>query len=589
MINIYVRKGALQNVKKLLRYMRPYTKECILGPLLKLAEATLELLVPLVMAAIIDRGIYGADRGYVTWMCLLLAGLGLVGLGFSVTAQYFAAKAATGFTARLRQVLFAHIQKLSYTALDDVSTATLVTRLTSDMNQVQNGVNLALRLLLRSPFVVFGAMIMAFTLDVPGALVFAVIIPLLAAVVFGIMLPCIPLYKKVQARLDRVLGRTRENLAGVRVIRAFRKEQSEIAAFDEDNGALTDSQNFVGRISALLNPLTYVLINAAILVLLWTGAIRVEHGILTQGVVVALYNYMSQILVELIKLANLIITITKSIACGNRIQAAMEIPPAADSDAAPAAVPGAPRVELRHVTLRYHADSEPALTDISLAVQPGETLGIIGGTSAGKTSLVNLVPRFYDATEGTVLVDGVDVQQIPADALRRRIGVVPQQAVLFHGTVRDNLRYGDREATDEQLWEALAAAQAKAVVEDKPGGLDFVIEQGGRNLSGGQRQRLTIARALTRRPDILILDDSAAALDYATEAALRQALGALPFKPTVLLISQRVASVQSANRIAVLEDGHLAGLGTHEELLSTCAVYKEIYDSQVKREVSDRG
>ncbi len=576
-------------MKKLLRYMRPYTKECILGPLFKLLEASLELLVPLVMATIIDGGIYTGNKRYVVWMCLLMAGLGLVGLGFSVTAQYFAAKAATGFVARLRQVLFAHIQKLSYTALDDVSTSTLVTRLTSDQNQVQNGVNLALRLLLRSPFVVFGAMIMAFTLDVPGALVFAVIIPLLSVAVFGIMLPCIPLYKKVQARLDAVLGHTRENLSGVRVIRAFRKENAQIAAFDEDNQALTVSQTFVGRVSALLNPLTYVLINAAILVLLWTGAIRVEHGLLTQGVVIALYNYMSQILVELIKLANLIINITKAIACGNRIQAVLEIPVVKDSSAAPATVEGAPRIEFRDVTLRYHADSDAALENISLSVQPGETLGIIGGTSAGKTSLISLVPRFYDATEGTVLVDGVDVQDFPAATLRQRIGIVPQQAVLFHGSVRDNLLWGDTRATDDQLWDALEAAQAKAVVEDKPGGLDFVIEQGGRNLSGGQRQRLTIARALTRRPEILILDDSAAALDYATEAALRQAVASLPWKPTTLLISQRVASVQQADRIAVLEDGHLVGLGTHAELLAACPVYKEIYDSQTKQEVSDRG
>ncbi|MBE6778924.1 MAG: ABC transporter ATP-binding protein [Ruminococcaceae bacterium] len=574
-------------MKKLLRYMRPYTKECILGPLLKLAEATLELLVPLVMAAIIDNGIHTNDRGYVVWMCLLLAGLGLVGLGFSVTAQYFAAKAATGFTARLRQVLFGRIQRLSYATLDEVSTPTLVTRMTSDMNQVQNGVNLALRLLLRSPFVVFGAMIMAFTLDVPGALVFAVVIPLLSVAVFGIMLPCIPLYKKVQTRLDKVLGRTRENLDGVRVIRAFRKEPDELEAFRADNDALTDAQNFVGRISALLNPLTYVLINAAILVLLWTGAIRVEHGILTQGVVVALYNYMSQILVELIKLANLIITITKAVACGNRIQAVLELP--VDQDGQATLPAKAPAVAWQDVTLRYHPDSEPALSHVTLTVQPGETLGIIGGTSAGKTSLVNLVPRFYDATEGAVLVGGVDVQQLQAADLRRHIGVVPQQAVLFHGTVRENLLYGDTDATDEVLWEALEAAQAKGVVEDKPGGLDFVIEQGGRNLSGGQRQRLTIARALTRRPDILILDDSAAALDYATEAALRASLRSLSFRPTVLLISQRVASVQEADRIAVLEDGRLVGLGTHAQLLEDCPVYREIYASQMQKEVTDRG
>ncbi len=571
-------------LKKLFTYLRPYRKECVLGPLFKLLEATLELLVPLVVAAIIDRGIGSGDRPFAVWMCLLMAGLGLVGLAFSVTAQYFAAKAATGFTAKLRQVLFAHIQKLSYKTLDDTHTATLVTRLTSDMNQVQNGVNLTLRLLLRSPFVVFGAMVMAFTIDVPSALVFAVIIPVLGLAVFGIMLPCIPLYKKVQARLDTVLGRTRDNLAGVRVIRAFRKEPAETAAFDTDNTALTHAQNFVGRISALLNPLTYVLINAAILVLLYTGAIRVEAGILTQGMVVALYNYMSQILVELVKLANLIISITKAVACGNRIQTALELPVAADAHVAPTFSAGAPRVEFRDVTLRYHPDSAPALENISLSVAPGETLGIIGGTSAGKTSLVNLIPRFYDATEGQVLVDGADVQTIPAALLRGRIGIVPQQAALFHGTVADNLRWGDPEADEAALWSALEAAQAKDVVADKPGGLDYVIEQGGRNLSGGQRQRLTIARALVRGPDILILDDSAAALDYATEAALRRALSDLPGNPTLLLISQRVATVRHAHRIAVLDEGRLVGLDTHERLLQTCPVYQEICHSQNREE-----
>lgn len=578
-------------LKKLLRYLRPYTKECILGPLFKLLEATLELLVPLVMAAVIDHGIAAGDKPYILQRCLLLAGLGLAGLVFAVTAQYFAAKAATGFVTRLRQVLFSHIQRLSYSTLDEVNTATLVTRMTSDMNQVQSGTNLVLRLLLRSPFVVFGAMVMAFTLDVRSALVFAVIIPVLSVVVFGIMLPCIPLYKRVQGRLDAVLEHTRENLTGVRVIRAFRKEADETAAFDRDNDALTAAQNFVGRISALLNPLTYVLINGAILVLLWTGAIRVEAGLLTQGTVVALYNYMSQILVELIKLANLIINVTRSVACGNRIQSVLDLPPAADAAGGdlPAAAPGTPRVEFRDVTLRYHTDSAPALEHISLAVMPGETLGIIGGTSAGKTSLVNLVPRFYDASEGQVLVDGTDVQTLPATVLRQRIGVVPQQAVLFAGSIRDNLRWGDLTAPDEVLWQALETAQAKAVVEDKPGGLDFRLEQGGRNLSGGQRQRLTIARALVRRPDILILDDSAAALDYATEAGLRQALRQLPQRPTVLLISQRMASVRHADRIAVLEDGALVGLGTHEALLESCPVYREICASQMPEEVSTHG
>lgn len=577
-------------MKKLLRYMRPYTGECIFGPLLKLAEATLELLVPLVVAAIIDYGIAADDRRYIFCMCLLLAGLGLVGLVFSVSAQYFAAKAATGFTAKLREVLFSHIHRLSYTTLDEVNTATLVTRMTNDMNQVQNGVNLFLRLLLRSPFVVFGAMVMAFTIDVPSAIIFAVIIPVLAVVVFGIMLPCIPLYKRVQTRLDTVLGRTRENLTGVRVIRAFCKEEEEIAAFHDDNAALTAAQNFVGRISALLNPLTYVLINAAILLLLWTGALRVEAGLLTQGAVVALYNYMTQILVELIKLANLIINLTRAVACGNRIQTVLELPVAADAVApAPAAVAGAPRVEFKNVTLQYHADSAPALENISLAVAAGETLGIIGGTSAGKTSLVNLLPRFYNATAGQVLVDGVDVQSIPAAALRGRIGIVPQHPTLFGGSIRDNLLWGNKDASDEVLWAAIEAAQAKAVVEDKPGGLDHMLEQNGRNLSGGQRQRLTIARALVRQPDILILDDSAAALDYATEAALRRSLASLPNKPTILLISQRVSSIRHADRIAVLEEGKLVGLGTHESLLTACPVYQEICASQMQEEVTDNG
>ncbi len=576
-------------MRKLLRYMRPYTTECILGPLLKLAEATLELLVPLVMAVIIDRGIGGNDTPFAVWMCVLLAGLGVVGFGFSVTAQYFAAKASVGFTARVRQVLFHHIQHLSYAAVDSIKPATLITRMTGDMNQVQSGVNLALRLLLRSPFVVFGAMVMAFTIDVPSALIFAVIIPLLGVAVFGIMLPCIPLYKRVQATLDTVLSRTRENLTGARVIRAFRKEQDEIAAFDEDTAELTASQNFVGRISALLNPLTYVMINAAVLVLLWTGAIRVETGILTQGMVVALYNYMSQILVELIKLANLIINITKAIACGNRVAAILDIPAAHDADTAPDYIDGAPRVEWCDVTLRYHEGSAAALEHISLSVQAGEILGIIGGTSAGKTSLVNLVPRFYDASDGVVAVDGVDVQRIPAVHLRRRIGIVPQQAALFRGTVRDNLLVGNPDATDEELWDALAAAQASDMIKDKPLELDHLIEQHGRNLSGGQRQRLTIARALVRHPDILILDDSAAALDYATEAALRRAITDLPDRPTVLLISQRIASVQTADRIAVLEEGALVGVGTHDELLNTCDVYREIYESQTREEVSERG
>ncbi|MBQ1950139.1 MAG: ABC transporter ATP-binding protein [Clostridia bacterium] len=573
-------------MRKLLRYMKPYRKECIAGPLLKLAEAVLELLIPLLVAAIIDHGLSGSDRKpYVIGLCLAMAALGLVGLAFSLTAQYFSAKAATGFAARLRGALFHHIQRLSYRTLDETSTATLITRLTGDTNQVQTGVNLALRLLLRSPFVVFGAMFMAFTLDVQAAWIFVVIIPLLAVAVFGIMLPCIPLYKHVQKRLDTVLGRTKETLSGVRVVRAFRKEEEEIAAFQDSNAALTGAQLFVGRIGALLNPLTYVLINGAILALLWSGAIRVQAGLLTQGVVVALYNYMSQILVELVKLANLIITITKAVACGKRIEAALELPVAADADAAPAPVPGAPRIAFSDVTLQYHPNSRPALEGVSLSVAPGETMGIIGGTSAGKTTLINLIPRFYDATSGQVCIDGVDVQSIPAETLRGQIGLVPQQAVLFHGTVRENLRFGCPEADDQRLWQALESAQAKDFIQQKPGGLDFVIEQGGRNLSGGQRGRLTIARALVRQPAILILDDSAAALDYATEAALRQALSHLPWHPTILLISQRIATVQAADRIAVLDDGRLTGVGTHEQLLATCPEYQAIAASQKREEV----
>lgn len=576
-------------MKKLRKYIRPYIKESILGPLFKLLEAALELIVPLVVASIIDRGIGQGDRPYVVWMCLLMALLGLIGLLFSVTAQYFAAKAATGFAASLRQTLFRRIMGLSYHAQDDIHSSTLITRMTSDMNQVESGLNMALRLLLRSPFVVFGAMIMAFTLDVPAALVFAVVIPLLCAAVFGIMLPCIPLYKKVQGKLDKVLGHTRENLTGVRVIRAFCKEEDETAAFDQDNQQLTGAQLFVGRISALLNPLTYVLINVALLVLLWTGAIRVDHGLLTQGTVIALYNYMSQILVELIKLANLIISITKSLACAKRIEGMLDLPVEQQADAVPSPVAGAPRISFRDVSLRYHPDSEPALRHITLEVQPGETLGIIGGTSSGKTSLINLIPRFYEASEGQVLVDGVDVRDYPAAALRSRIGVVPQKAELFRGSIRDNLLWGNPLADDQALWEALDWAQAKSMTEEKSGQLDHKIEQGGRNLSGGQRQRLTVARALVRRPSLLLLDDSTAALDYATEASLRQALRTLPWNPTVLLVSQRVAAMQGADRIAVLDDGELVGLDTHENLLHDCTVYQEICRSQKREEASSHG
>ena len=572
-------------MKKLFSYLKDYRKESILGPLFKLLEAALELIVPLVVAAIIDNGIArGQDgRGYIVRMCLVLVALGLVGLLCSVTAQYFAAKASVGFTKKLRHALFAHIQGFSYQTLDTVGTSTIITRMTSDMNQVQTGLNLTLRLLLRSPFVVFGAMIMAFTVDSRAALWFAAAIPVLSVVVFGIMLISMPLYKKVQQLLDKVLGMTRENLTGVRVIRAFGKEQQETADFNRQNEALTAEQKHVGRISALMNPVTYVIINLAILCLIYTGAIRVDAGIITQGAVVALYNYMSQILVELIKLANLIINITKAVACGKRIQTVLEIPSGEVQDTQFEKEASPYRVEFRHVGLRYAGAGAESLTDISFAVRPGETVGVIGGTGAGKTSLVNLIPRFYVATDGAVLIDGQDVRGMDVSALRARIGVTPQKAVLFKGSIRDNLRWGNEDATDADILRAVQTAQADDVLSAK-GGLDAQIEQNGRNLSGGQRQRLTIARALVRKPDILILDDSASALDFATDAALRKALKALPEKPTVFIVSQRTSSIQHADQIIVLEDGAVAGIGTHQKLLESCQVYREIYDSQFKKE-----
>lgn len=569
---------------KLLGYMKSYKKEAVLGPLFKLLEALLELLVPLVIAAVIDTGIAGNDRSYVIRMCLLLVGLGVVGLVFSITAQYFAAKASVGFVSRLRHALFAHIQSLSYTELDTLGTSTLITRMTSDMNQVQSGVNLTLRLLLRSPFVVFGAMIMAFTIDVKAALIFAVTIPVLSVVVFGIMLWCIPLYKRVQRKLDGVLSATRENLTGVRVIRAFCKEEEQISRFDSCNQDLTRTQKYVGRISALMNPVTFVLINLAIIWLVYTGALRVEAGLISQGAVVALYNYMSQILVELIKLANLIINITKSVACGNRIQSVFEIQSTlAEADHAPQPVSSPYAVEFSHVSLRYANAGGDALTDISFAARPGETIGVIGSTGSGKSSLVNLIPRFYDATCGQVLVDGVNVKEYPLDDLRSRIGVVPQKAVLFKGTIRDNLLWGNPDATDAELLEAVQTAQAREVLAQK-GGLDFELEQGGKNLSGGQKQRFTIARALVKHPRILILDDSASALDFATDAALRKAIREMPGNPTVFIVSQRTSSLQHADQILVLEDGAVVGAGTHEELLESCEVYQEIYQSQFRKE-----
>ena len=575
-------------MKKLLCYLKEYKKESVLGPLFKLLEATLELFVPLVVAAIIDTGIGNQDRGYVVKMCLVLVLLGLIGLAFSVTAQYFAAKAAVGFVTTIRHVLFGHIQKLSYAELDTQGTSTLITRMTSDMNQVQNGVNLTLRLLLRSPFVVIGAMVMAFTIDVKAALVFVVGIPALAVVVFGVMLACIPLYRKVQNRLDKVLGLTRENLTGVRVLRAFCKEEEQEAEFQKQNQTLTDTQKFVGRISALLNPLTYVIINVAIIALIWIGAIRVDMGIITQGAVVALYNYMSQILTELIKLANLIINITKSVACGNRIQSVLEVEPSVKDGAATVSGDGeagksAYSVVFEHAGIRYPDAAQEAVSDITLNVRPGETIGIIGGTGSGKSSLVNLIPRFYDCSSGAVYVDGRNVCTYGLTELRDKIGVVPQKSVLFAGTIRSNMQWGKPDATDEEIFAALEIAQAKDVVLKKEKGLDTEVEQGGKNFSGGQRQRLTIARALVKQPEILILDDSSSALDFATDAALRMAIGSMKHKPTLFIVSQRTSAIQYADKIVVLDDGSVVGIGTHEELMNTCEVYREIYDSQYKR------
>ena len=575
-------------MKKLLCYLKEYKKESVLGPLFKLLEATLELFVPLVVAAIIDTGIGNQDRGYVVKMCLVLVLLGLIGLAFSVTAQYFAAKAAVGFVTTIRHVLFGHIQKLSYAELDTQGTSTLITRMTSDMNQVQNGVNLTLRLLLRSPFVVIGAMVMAFTIDVKAALVFVVGIPALAVVVFGVMLACIPLYRKVQNRLDKVLGLTRENLTGVRVLRAFCKEEEQEAEFQRQNQTLTDTQKFVGRISALLNPLTYVIINVAIIALIWIGAIRVDMGIITQGAVVALYNYMSQILTELIKLANLIINITKSVACGNRIQSVLEVEPSVKDGAATVSGDGeagksAYSVVFEHAGIRYPDAAQEAVSDITLNVRPGETIGLIGGTGSGKSSMVNLIPRFYDCSSGAVYVDGRNVCTYGLTELRDKIGVVPQKSVLFAGTIRSNMQWGKPDATDEEIFAAMEIAQAKDVVSKKEKGLDTEVEQGGKNFSGGQRQRLTIARALVKQPEILILDDSSSALDFATDAALRMAIGSMKHKPTLFIVSQRTSAIQYADKIVVLDDGSVVGIGTHEELMNTCEVYREIYDSQYKR------
>lgn len=574
-------------MKKLAFYLREYRKESILGPLFKLLEAFFDLLVPLVVAYIIDYGIGEKRTDRIGWMCALLVGLALVGLACSITAQFFAAKASVGCATRLRHALFAHIQRFAYEDLDRVGGSTLITRLTSDINQIQNGLNLALRLLLRSPFVVFGSMVMAFTIDVPSALIFAVAIPVLCIVVFGIMLLSIPLYRKVQAGLDRILNTTRENLTGVRVIRAFCKEESEKEEFGRQNETLTAMQKFVGRLSALMNPVTYVIINAATIWLIWQGAVQVDSGTLTQGSVVALYNYMAQILVELIKMASLIISITKAVACAQRVEKVLDTEPSMEAPSgSSSAAPNnaAPMVSFHDVSMTYPGAGAPSLSHVSFSAWPGETIGIIGGTGSGKSTLVNLIPRFYDATDGQVEILGQNVKDLPLSHLRDTIGVVPQKAVLFAGSIRENMQWGKKDAGDEDIYKALDIAQAREIVEKKEGGLDFEVEQGGRNLSGGQRQRLTIARALLRDPSILILDDSASALDFATDAALREALRTLRGSSTVFLVSQRTMSLRSADRILVLDDGELVGSGTHEELLKTCRVYQEIHYSQFPEE-----
>lgn len=570
-------------MRKLLRFLKDYKKESILSPLFKLLEASFELFVPLVMAAIIDTGIGNKDGGFILKMCGILILLAIVGLTCSITAQYFAAKAAVGFATKVRHALFDHIQKLSYTEMDTAGTDTMITRMTSDINQAQSGVNMVLRLFLRSPFIVFGAMIMAFTIDVKAALIFVVTIPVLSVVVFGIMIITIPLFRRVQASLDKVLGVTRENLTGSRVIRAFNKEQEEIADFDESNERLTDVQLFVGKISALMNPLTYIIINVALVILIWTGAIQVNIGKISQGEVVALVNYMSQILVELVKLANLIITVTKAIACGNRVQSIFEMETSmVDGNGSKKEDTGY-TVEFRNVSMRYKGAGADTLTGIDFKAKPGDTIGIIGGTGSGKSSVVNLIPRFYDVTEGQVMVDGMDVREYKITDLRDKIGIVPQKAVLFAGTVRSNLAWGKEDATEEEMQQALSVAQAAEVVDKKDGKLDAEVEQGGKNFSGGQKQRLTIARALVKQLEILIMDDSSSALDYATDAKLRQAIHNMPNRPTVFIVSQRAASIMYADKIIVLDDGTVAGTGTHEELLKDCSVYQEIYYSQFKR------
>ena len=586
-------------MKTLLAYLKGYKKESILAPLFKMLEASFELFVPLVMAAIIDVGIANQDKPYIVKMCFVLIALGIIGLVCSITAQYFAAKAATGVGTGIRHGLFEHIQKFTFTEMDQLGTSTLITRMTSDINQIQSGVNLVLRLFLRSPFIVFGAMIMAFTVDVKAALVFVVTIPLLSLIVFGIMLVTMPMYKKVQADLDQVLLATRENLTGARVIRAFNKEEDETKRFENANQILTDAQKYVGRISGMMNPLTYIIVNGAIIALIYVGAVRVDVGDLTQGQVVALINYMSQILVELVKLANLIISVTKAAACLNRVESVLAVKPdmnegevrweSNSSEEGLELKNKVPVVEFSHVSLTYKGTSDTSLSDINFCAEKGQTIGIIGGTGSGKSSLVNLIPRFYDATEGTVKINGRDIKEYQTENLREHIGVVLQKAVLFKGSIADNLRWGKEDATEQEMYDALDISQAREFVDTKQGGLEFQIEQGGRNLSGGQKQRMTIARALVRKPEILILDDSASALDFATDAALRKSIKEMKNQPTVFIVSQRAASIQYADQIIVLDDGEMAGIGTHEELLKDCPIYQEIYYSQFPKEAVANG
>lgn len=573
-------------MKRLMMYLKDYKKESILAPLFKLLEAFFELLVPLVMANIIDYGISNRNMGYIGKMGLLLLLLGVVGLASSITAQFFAAKAAVGFSTQLRQELFDHIEDLSFTDIDKAGTSTMITRMTSDVNQVQSGINMTLRLFLRSPIIVFGAMIMAFTIDVKCALIFVVAIPLLSVVVFGIILSTIPMYKKVQSKLDQVLGITRENLTGVRVIRAFHQEAKESDRFRENNEALSAMQIFVGKISACMNPVTYIIVNGAIIALIYTGAVQVNIGNLSQGEVVAIINYMNQILVELVKLANLIVTMTKALACAERVASVFDIGAdaayvgAQDQKLADKVDKSAPFLDFKHVSLTYQGAGAPTLQDMNFTVNRGDTVGIIGGTGSGKTSLVNLIPGFYPATEGEILLEGRDIRTMSDEELRGRIGVVPQKAVLFKGTIRSNLQWGKPDATEEEMWKALELAQASEVVDGKPGKLDATVAQNGKNFSGGQRQRLTIARALVRNPEILILDDSASALDYATDAKLRAAIRTLEDKTTTFIVSQRASTIRHADKIIVLDDGEIAGMGTHDELLKDCTVYQEIYYSQ---------